>query len=257
MAQPALNHDPIDLPLNDVRTRLTALVRMTNLTGRVTVITDGGAPVAALVPADAARSRQEARADAARGGAAVRPDAARPDAARPDTARPDVTRAEAVRGSQNAAHHGEAAAARQEAAHEAEAVAARREAARQAEAVAARREAAHQAEIAAARQEAAAARQEVAAAQARIAETEAAAARASAAARGWQQRVEATRENLRAQHLREVQALEGALAQAWELIDRSGLPGRDRTTDYLRAQHRDLIHADDKNRLARGSGEAA
>jgi antitoxin (DNA-binding transcriptional repressor) of toxin-antitoxin stability system len=48
-----------------VRTRLTALARMTELTGAVTLISDGGRPVAALVPADAARSRAEAREAAA------------------------------------------------------------------------------------------------------------------------------------------------------------------------------------------------
>ena len=62
MAQPASLPDaPRELPLQEVRTRLVPLARMTDLTGAVTVISDGGRAVAALVPADAARSRAEAR----------------------------------------------------------------------------------------------------------------------------------------------------------------------------------------------------
>ena len=56
---------PRELPLSEARVRLTQLARLTAVTGQVTVITDGGRPVAALVPADAARSRAEAQATAA------------------------------------------------------------------------------------------------------------------------------------------------------------------------------------------------
>ncbi|MEV6596227.1 type II toxin-antitoxin system Phd/YefM family antitoxin [Actinoplanes sp. NPDC051346] len=73
MAQPSPTRQPsTELPINDVRTRLTALARMTNLTGAVTVITEGGHPIAALVPADTARSRSEAQAAQARQQAAAR-----------------------------------------------------------------------------------------------------------------------------------------------------------------------------------------
>lgn len=65
MAQPAFPPAPRDLSLTEARTRLAALARMTDLTGAVTVISDAGRPVAALVPVDAARSRSDAQAAAA------------------------------------------------------------------------------------------------------------------------------------------------------------------------------------------------
>lgn len=62
MAQPAESGTPLELPVRDVRTRLLPLARMTALTGTVTLVTDAGRPLAALVPVDAARSRAAARA---------------------------------------------------------------------------------------------------------------------------------------------------------------------------------------------------
>ena len=52
MADPAVPVPPcrIELPLLEVRTRLAQIVRLTPVTGQVTVITDTGRPVAAIVP---------------------------------------------------------------------------------------------------------------------------------------------------------------------------------------------------------------
>jgi prevent-host-death family protein len=57
MAEPAvpLPRRRIELPLLEARTRLTQIVRLTPVTGQVTVITDRGRPVAAIVPVDAVR----------------------------------------------------------------------------------------------------------------------------------------------------------------------------------------------------------
>ena len=52
----------IELPLPEARTRLTQIVRLTAITGQVTVITDQGRPVAAIVPTDAALSDEPATA---------------------------------------------------------------------------------------------------------------------------------------------------------------------------------------------------
>jgi antitoxin (DNA-binding transcriptional repressor) of toxin-antitoxin stability system len=58
MAEPAapLPRPHIELPLREARTRLTQIVRLTPVTGQVTVITDQGRPVAAIVPMEAARN---------------------------------------------------------------------------------------------------------------------------------------------------------------------------------------------------------
>ncbi|MFV2101530.1 type II toxin-antitoxin system Phd/YefM family antitoxin [Micromonospora sp. LOL_024] len=71
MAVPALtprNAPARSLPLREARTRLSQLVAMAELTDTVTVVTRDGdsRPVAAIVPAGAARSVAEARADAER-----------------------------------------------------------------------------------------------------------------------------------------------------------------------------------------------
>ncbi|MBL6277924.1 type II toxin-antitoxin system Phd/YefM family antitoxin [Micromonospora fiedleri] len=71
MAVPALtprNTPPRSLPLREARTRLSQLVAMAELTDTVTVVTRDGdsRPIAAIVPADAARSAAQARADAGR-----------------------------------------------------------------------------------------------------------------------------------------------------------------------------------------------
>jgi antitoxin (DNA-binding transcriptional repressor) of toxin-antitoxin stability system len=71
MAAPALadrSSQPRALPLREVRTRLTQLVALAELTDTVTVITRDGdpRPIAALVPAGAARTAAQARADAER-----------------------------------------------------------------------------------------------------------------------------------------------------------------------------------------------
>ncbi|GIJ11448.1 type II toxin-antitoxin system Phd/YefM family antitoxin [Micromonospora andamanensis] len=71
MAVPALtprNAPARSLPLREARTRLSQLVAMAELTDTVTVVTRDGdpRPVAAIVPAAAARTVAEARADASR-----------------------------------------------------------------------------------------------------------------------------------------------------------------------------------------------
>ena len=71
MTAPILVHDPDlprTLPLREVRTRLNQLIALAELTDTVTMVTrDGDArPVAAIVPAGAARSAAQARADADR-----------------------------------------------------------------------------------------------------------------------------------------------------------------------------------------------
>ncbi|HEX8630700.1 MAG TPA: type II toxin-antitoxin system Phd/YefM family antitoxin [Catenuloplanes sp.] len=68
MAAPAFaadNETPRAVPLRDARTRLTQLVALAELTDTVTVITRDGdsRPVAAVVPAAAARTAAQARAD--------------------------------------------------------------------------------------------------------------------------------------------------------------------------------------------------
>ncbi|NES16192.1 MULTISPECIES: type II toxin-antitoxin system Phd/YefM family antitoxin [Micromonospora] len=71
MAAPALadrSPQPRALPLREVRTRLTQLVTLAELTDTVTVVTRDGdpRPIAAIVPAPAARTAAQARADAER-----------------------------------------------------------------------------------------------------------------------------------------------------------------------------------------------
>jgi antitoxin (DNA-binding transcriptional repressor) of toxin-antitoxin stability system len=58
MAEPAVPapRRRIELPLREARTRLTQIVRLTPVTGQVTVITDQGRPIAAIVPIEAVRS---------------------------------------------------------------------------------------------------------------------------------------------------------------------------------------------------------
>jgi antitoxin (DNA-binding transcriptional repressor) of toxin-antitoxin stability system len=59
---------PRSVPLREARTRLTQLVALAELTDTVTVVTRDGdpRPVAAIVPAAAARTTAQARADADR-----------------------------------------------------------------------------------------------------------------------------------------------------------------------------------------------
>ncbi|MGC1214179.1 MAG: type II toxin-antitoxin system Phd/YefM family antitoxin [Micromonospora sp.] len=71
MAAPALadrSPQPRALPLREVRTRLTQLLSLAELTDTVTLVTRDGdpRPVAAIVPAPAARTAAQARADAER-----------------------------------------------------------------------------------------------------------------------------------------------------------------------------------------------
>ncbi|MEH0937952.1 type II toxin-antitoxin system Phd/YefM family antitoxin [Micromonospora psammae] len=71
MAAPALTHhsgQPRSVPLRELRTRLTQLIAMAELTDTVTLVTRDGdtRPVAALVPVGGARSAAQARADADR-----------------------------------------------------------------------------------------------------------------------------------------------------------------------------------------------
>ncbi|MGW3810320.1 type II toxin-antitoxin system prevent-host-death family antitoxin, partial [Micromonospora sp. NPDC005113] len=69
MAVPALTphpDPPRSVPLREARTRFSQLVALAELTDAVTVVTRDGdhRPVAAIVPAAAARSGAQARADA-------------------------------------------------------------------------------------------------------------------------------------------------------------------------------------------------
>ncbi|MEU2611071.1 type II toxin-antitoxin system Phd/YefM family antitoxin [Micromonospora sp. NPDC007271] len=71
MAAPALadrSPQPRALPLREVRTRLTQVIALAELTDTVTLVTRDGdpRPVAAVVPAAAARTAAQARADAER-----------------------------------------------------------------------------------------------------------------------------------------------------------------------------------------------
>ncbi|MGC5022522.1 type II toxin-antitoxin system Phd/YefM family antitoxin [Micromonospora sp. DT47] len=72
MAAPALTHHsgrPRSVPLRELRTRLTQLIAMAELTDTVTLVTRDGdpRPVAAIVPAAAAaRTAAQARADGER-----------------------------------------------------------------------------------------------------------------------------------------------------------------------------------------------
>ncbi|TDB70966.1 type II toxin-antitoxin system Phd/YefM family antitoxin [Micromonospora sp. KC723] len=68
MAAPALTHHsgrPRSMPLRELRTRLTQVIAMAELTDTVTLVTRDGdpRPLAAVVPAAAARSAAQARAD--------------------------------------------------------------------------------------------------------------------------------------------------------------------------------------------------
>ncbi|MEU7906354.1 hypothetical protein [Actinoplanes sp. NPDC049118] len=56
MVEPAAPPRRIELPLPEARTRLTQIVRLTPLSGQITVITDAGRPVAAIVPITAVPS---------------------------------------------------------------------------------------------------------------------------------------------------------------------------------------------------------
>ncbi|MEV8509725.1 type II toxin-antitoxin system prevent-host-death family antitoxin [Actinoplanes sp. NPDC051475] len=61
MAEPAVplpHRRRIELALIEARNRFTQLVRLASLAGQVTVITEQGRPVAAIVPADAALSAE-------------------------------------------------------------------------------------------------------------------------------------------------------------------------------------------------------
>ena len=74
MAAPAPASDPDSprtLPLREVRVRLTQLVALAEVADTVTMITRDGdpRPIAAIVPAPAARTAARARADAERVGA--------------------------------------------------------------------------------------------------------------------------------------------------------------------------------------------
>ncbi len=71
MAAPALadrSPQPRALPLREVRARLTQLVALAELTDTITVVTRDGdpRPIAAIVPASAARTAAQTRADAER-----------------------------------------------------------------------------------------------------------------------------------------------------------------------------------------------
>ncbi|TDC76763.1 type II toxin-antitoxin system Phd/YefM family antitoxin [Micromonospora sp. KC606] len=68
MAAPALTHHdgrPRSMPLRELRTRLTQVIATAELTDTVTLVTRDGdpRPIAAVVPAAAARSAAQARAD--------------------------------------------------------------------------------------------------------------------------------------------------------------------------------------------------
>ena len=68
MAEPAepLPRRRIELPMLEARTRFTQIVRLTPVTGQITVITDRGRPVAAIVPIEAVHSDEPAPSPTAR-----------------------------------------------------------------------------------------------------------------------------------------------------------------------------------------------
>ncbi|WP_045747006.1 hypothetical protein [Actinoplanes rectilineatus] len=65
----------------------------------------------------------------------------------------------------------------------------------------------------------------------------------AASSAGWLQRIERVREDVRRQHAGRIRELSGALEEAWRLIDATRPPGTDRAADTLRAAHADLRRA--------------
>ncbi|MER7168429.1 type II toxin-antitoxin system Phd/YefM family antitoxin [Micromonospora sp. NPDC000207] len=101
MVATALPHDdgqPRALPLREARTRLTQIVAMAELTDTVTIVTRDRdtRPVAAIVPAAAARTLAQARADADRIAAVTAGWARRLDAAHQQSARRHAAELRAV-----------------------------------------------------------------------------------------------------------------------------------------------------------------
>ncbi|MFC0505663.1 type II toxin-antitoxin system Phd/YefM family antitoxin [Micromonospora costi] len=102
MAVPALTphpEQPRSLPLREVRTRLTQLVALAELTDTVTVVTRDGdpRPIAAIVPAGAARTLAQTRADADRLAAVATGWARRLDELREQSGRRHAAELRAVR----------------------------------------------------------------------------------------------------------------------------------------------------------------
>ncbi|MEV1328167.1 type II toxin-antitoxin system Phd/YefM family antitoxin [Micromonospora costi] len=102
MAVPALTphpEQPRSLPLREVRTRLTQLVALAELTDTVTVVTRDGdpRPIAAIVPAGAARTLAQTRADADRLAAVTTGWARRLDELREQSGRRHAAELRAVR----------------------------------------------------------------------------------------------------------------------------------------------------------------
>jgi antitoxin (DNA-binding transcriptional repressor) of toxin-antitoxin stability system len=69
MAEPAgqIPGPRLDVPLPEARTRFVQLARLARLTGQRTVVTDGGRPLAAIVPADDVTGRATGAAAVAAG----------------------------------------------------------------------------------------------------------------------------------------------------------------------------------------------
>ncbi|MEV6342529.1 hypothetical protein [Actinoplanes sp. NPDC051851] len=57
---------------------------------------------------------------------------------------------------------------------------------------------------------------------------------------GWLRRIEKVREDVRRQHAGRIDELAGALEEAWQLLDAARPPGTDRHIDVARAAHADL-----------------
>jgi antitoxin (DNA-binding transcriptional repressor) of toxin-antitoxin stability system len=62
MAEPAvpIPHRPLELSLMEARTRFAQLVRLAGLTRQITIVADGGRPLAAIVPVDLVQGREDA-----------------------------------------------------------------------------------------------------------------------------------------------------------------------------------------------------
>jgi antitoxin (DNA-binding transcriptional repressor) of toxin-antitoxin stability system len=70
MAEPAapIPHRRLELSLTEARTRFAQIVRLADLTNQITLVADGGRPLAAIVPVDLVETREDGNATAAAAG---------------------------------------------------------------------------------------------------------------------------------------------------------------------------------------------
>ena len=225
----------IELTVAEARLRFQQLVRVTGLTGQVTVVVDGGRPIAAIVPvgdvlgagpAPPAPGPSAQAGPGAAGPGAARPDAARPDAGRPDAARPDGSRPGAGRpdGSRSDLAGSTPAQRPGRPSREDSPVARPVLAARPPQGPSVPAQQARPSSQDRSGQPAAA---EVVAA-------------SPASSAGWLRRLEKVREDVRRQHAGRIRELSQALDEAWQALDAVRPAGTDRAVDALRAAHSDL-----------------